>query len=72
MGGKDVQQLTSMDRFSKQKINKATEIVNETIEKLRLDDIFRASHAKKKNQNICFSQMHKEHSQGLTTSGTQN
>ena len=29
--------LTSMDRFPRQKINKATKILNETIEKLRLN-----------------------------------
>ena len=33
--------LTSMDRSSRQKINKATEILNDTTEKLDLVDIFR-------------------------------
>ena len=33
--------LTSMDRSSRQKTNKATEILQETIEKLDLIDIFR-------------------------------
>ena len=36
-----------MDRSSKQKINKATEIVNDTIENLDLTDSFRTLHAKK-------------------------
>ena len=36
--------LTLMDRSSRQKINKATEILNGTIEKL---DIFRTLHTKK-------------------------
>ena len=36
--------LTSMDRSSRQKINKATEILKETIEKLGLIDIFRTLH----------------------------
>ena len=33
--------FTEMDRFSRQKINKATEILKETIEKFGLIDIFR-------------------------------
>ena len=36
-----------MDRFSRQKINKATEILNDTIEHLDLIDIFRTLHPKK-------------------------
>ena len=39
--------LTSMDRSSRQKINKATEILNDTVEKLDLIDIFRTLHPKK-------------------------
>ena len=39
--------LTSMDRSSRQKINKATEILKEMIEKLDLIDIFRTLHPKK-------------------------
>ena len=39
--------LTSMDRSSRQKTNKATEIQKETIEKLDLIDIFRTLHPKK-------------------------
>ena len=42
--------LTSMDRFSRQKINKATEILNDTREKIDFIDIFRTLHSK--NQNI--------------------
>ena len=38
--------LTSMDWSSRQKINKATEILNDTIEKLDLIDIFRTLHPK--------------------------
>ena len=38
--------LTSMDRTSRQKINKATEILNDTIEKSDLIDIFRTLHPK--------------------------
>ena len=57
--------LTSMDRSSKQTINKATEILKVTIEKLDLIDIFRTLHPK--YQNTHSSQVHVEHSQGLTT-----
>ena len=38
--------LTSMDRSSRQKINKATEILNDTIEKLDFIDIFSTLHPK--------------------------
>ena len=41
--------LTSMHRSSRQKTNKATEILKETIEKLDLIDIFRTLHPKKQN-----------------------
>ena len=36
--------LTSMDRSSRQKINKATEVLKDTIEQLDLIDIFRTLH----------------------------
>ena len=39
--------LPSMDRSSRQKISKATEILNDTIEKLDLINIFRTLHPKK-------------------------
>ena len=52
--------LTSMDRSSRQKVSKATEILKDSIEKLDLINIFR-------NQNIHSSQVHMEHSQGLIT-----
>ena len=54
-----------MDRSSRQKTNKATEILKETIEKLDLIDIFRTLHPK--NQNKHSSQVHIEHSQELIT-----
>ena len=57
--------LTSMDRSSRQKIDKATEILKETIEKLDLIDIFRTLHPK--NQNIYSSQVCMEPSQELIT-----
>ena len=52
--------LTSMDRPSRQKINEATEILNDTGENLDLFDIFRTLHPKKKKKsvNTCFSSAH--------------
>ena len=41
--------LISMDRFSRQKINEATEILNDTTEQLDLIDIFRTLHPKKED-----------------------
>ena len=58
--------LTSMDRSSRQKINKATEILNDKIEKLDLIAIFRILYPKKIRIYIFF-QVYMEHSQGLTT-----
>ena len=57
--------LTLKDRPSRQKIDKATEIQNDTTEQLDSIDIFR--HYIKKNQNIHSPQVHMECSQGLTT-----
>ena len=42
--------LTSMDRPSTQKISKATETLNDTIEQLDLTDIFRTLHSTKQNK----------------------
>ena len=47
-----------MDRSSRQKTNKATEILKETIEKLDLIDIFRTLHPKKKSEYTFFSSAH--------------
>ena len=49
--------FTSMDRSSRQKINKATEILKETTEKLDLIDIFRTPHPKKSEYTF-FSNVH--------------
>ena len=46
--------LTSMDRSSRQKINQATEILNNTIEQLDLIDIFRTLHPKLSRIHILF------------------
>ena len=57
--------LTSINRsFSRQKVNKTTDILKEKIEKLDLIDIFKTLHAKK-NQNVHSFQGHKELSQEL-------
>ena len=49
--------LTSMDRSSRQRINKATEILNDTIEQLDLIDIFRTLPPKKPEYTF-FSSAH--------------
>ena len=49
--------LTSRDRSSRQKINKAKEILNDTIEQLDLIDIFRTLHPKKPEYTF-FSSTH--------------
>ena len=46
-----------MDRSSRQKTNKATEILKETIEKLDLIDIFRTLHPKNSEYTL-FSSVH--------------
>ena len=60
-----------MDRYSRQKINKTTEILKDTIEQLDLIDIFKIIHPKKKKKariHILHSfPVHMEHSLGLTT-----
>ena len=62
--------FTLMDRSSKQKINKALETLNDTMEQLDLIGIFRTLHTRKfkthKKQNIHSCQVLMEHSQGLT------
>ena len=50
--------LTTMDRSSRQKINKVTEILKDTIEKLDLIDIFRTLHPKKSEYTF-FSSAHR-------------
>ena len=57
--------LTSVNRSSRQKTNKATKILKETIEKLDLIDIFRTLHPKKSEYTFFSSVM--EHSQESTT-----
>ena len=51
-----------MDRASKQKINKETQILNDTLDEMDLIDIFWAFHPMQKNTHS--SQVHVEHSSG--------
>ena len=53
--------LTPMDRSSKQKINKETQVLN-TLDEMDLIDIFWAFHPMQKNTHS--SQVHVEHSSG--------
>ena len=54
--------LTTVDRSSKQKINKETQAINDTIDQIDLIDIYRTFHPKW--QNTISSQVHMEHSPG--------
>ena len=49
--------FTSMDRSNKQKINKETQTLNDTIDQLDLIDIYRTFHPKTMNFNF-FSSAH--------------
>ena len=51
--------LTSMDRSSRQEINKDTVALNDTLDQMDLTDIFRAFQPKQ--QNIHTFQVHVEH-----------
>ena len=54
--------LTPVDRSSKQKINKETHTLNDTIDQIVLTDIYRTFHPKV--ADILPSQVHTEHSPG--------
>ena len=54
--------LTPMDRSTKLKINKETQILNDTIDQLDLIDIYRTFHPQ--TRNFTFSQAHMEPSPG--------
>jgi len=51
-----------MDRSSKQKISKETQVLNDTLDEMDLIDIFRTFHPNAKN--IPSSQVHLGHSPG--------
>ena len=53
--------LTPMDRASKQKINKETQVLNDTLDEMDPIDIFRTFHP---NAQYIFSQVHMEYSPG--------
>ena len=57
--------LTPMDRSSKQKLNKETQFLNDTLDEMCLIDIFGHSI---QMQNTPSSQVNMEHSPGYTTS----
>ena len=54
--------LTTMDKSSKQKINKETQVLNDTLDEIDLIDIFR--HFIQMQKNTPSSQVHMEHSPG--------
>ena len=58
--------LTLMDRSMKQKINKETQTLNDTIDQLDLIDICRTFHPQ--TMNFTFSQVHTEPYPGYITS----
>ena len=62
--------LTPMDRSSKQKINKETQALNDTIDQIDLIDIYRTFHSK--TADTLSSQVHMEHSPGQITSWVTN
>ena len=57
--------LTPMDRSSEQKINKENTGLNDTLDQMHLTDIYR--HSIQKQQSTHSSQVHMEHSPGLST-----
>ena len=54
--------LTSVDRSSRQKINKETQALNDTLDQMDLIDIYRAFHLEE--AKYTFFQVHVEHSPG--------
>ena len=62
--------FTPVDRSSKQKINKETQVLSDTLDKMDLIDIFRITTQMQKNTPS--SQVHLEHSPGYTTSWVTN
>ena len=54
--------LTPRDRSSKQKINRETQVLNDTLDEVDLIDIIRTFHPNQKNTHS--SQVHMEHSPG--------
>ena len=61
--------LTPMDRSSKQKMNKETQVLNDTLDEMNLINIFRTFHPNA--ENTPSSQVHMEHSPGEPHLGSQ-
>ena len=59
-----------MDRSSKQKINKETQVLNDTLDEMDLIDIFKTFHEMQKN--TASSQVHIQHSPGEATGWVTN
>ena len=58
--------LTPMDRLSKQKINKETQVLNDTLD--GWISLISSEHSTQMQKNTCSSQLHMEHSPRQTTS----
>ena len=54
--------LTPVDRSSQQKINRETQVLNDTLDEMDLMDIFRTFHPN--TDEYTFFSMHMEHSPG--------
>ena len=50
--------MTSKDRSFRQKINKATQVLNDTLDQLDLIDIYKTLHAKTKNKTKKKTRIH--------------
>ena len=59
-----------MDRSTKQKVNKETQVLNDTLGEMDFIDIFRTFHPNA--EEYTFSQVYMEHSSGQTTSWVTN
>ena len=62
--------LTPMDRSSKQKINKETQVLNDTLDEMDLTDIFRTFNSNA--EEYTFFSLHIEYSPGQTISWATN
>ena len=61
--------FTPMDRSSKQKINKETQVLNDILDEMDLIDLFRTFHPNA--EEYTFSQVHMEHLQDRPNLGSQ-